>query len=564
FKGRALWSEIDIDAPGPRRGLLSLSDQQAFTLADLPPLPAGSSSFSASSFDWGMAYDRLLEIAHEAENLLPPELHGQIDGAIAQANGILGFDLKADLLDPIGNVHVLFADSGQMPFGLGFGVAIEVDDADRLRKSIDALLELAVNEARGDLTVRRLDRDGRDVVLLEFAEGAASPAFCIGENWLTVGIVPQTVDAFLMREAGKLSRWEPAADVRAALAEVPQKFTAISVSDPRATYQFVLGFAPFLLGAAQAGMRQSGAFPPGFELPLSMADIPPAELVTRPLFPNVTVVGVDESGVKYTSRSSLSGIPFMGSMDGGTAVATSAVLVALLLPAVQQAREAARRTQSKNNMKQIMLGLHNYHDVNNSFPQGTHPNDDLAPEERLSWLTRILPYMDQANLYNQIDFEAGWEADANQQSLQTVLPFFVNPSVPDGPLDDAGFATTHYIGLAGLGEDGPELPANNPKAGFFAYDRATHIRDITDGTSNTIAISDGSGHGPWGAGGAATIRPLTQQPYINGPDGIGGPHRGGVHVGLADGSIRFVSENIDPGVMEALVTISGGEVVGDF
>jgi prepilin-type processing-associated H-X9-DG protein len=98
----------------------------------------------------------------------------------------------------------------------------------------------------------------------------------------------------------------------------------------------------------------------------------------------------------------------------------------------------------------------------------------------------------------------------------------------------------------------------------FAYNRATRLQDITDGTSNTIAISDGSDPGPWGAGGHATIRALTEKPYINGPDGIGGPHAGGVSVGLCDGSVRFVSENIDPSVLEALVTIRGGESVGSF
>ncbi|REJ96678.1 MAG: DUF1559 domain-containing protein, partial [Planctomycetota bacterium] len=102
------------------------------------------------------------------------------------------------------------------------------------------------------------------------------------------------------------------------------------------------------------------------------------------------------------------------------------------------------------------------------------------------------------------------------------------------------------------------------KAVVFAYNRGTRIRDIRDGTSNTIAISDATDPGPWGAGGSATIRPLTEKPYINGPDGIGGPHEGGIQVGMCDGSVRFVSENIDPSVMEALVTINGGEVVSDF
>ncbi len=561
YKGRALWSETNIDAPGPRTGLLSLVDQETFTLDDLPPLPSGSNAFGATSFDWAKTYDVLLEIGRDAEQMLNPQTVGQVDAALGQTEQFLGFNPRNDLFDALGDVHTIYADSAQIPFGLGFGVAVEVDDPDRLRESLDTLLALIQGQVHQYLSVRQVDRDDRKVVLLQFGNGAFCPSYCVSEKWLSIGLAPQTVDAFLMRVDGKLASWEPTREIRAALAEVPDEFTGISISDPRATYRLVLGLAPFLLGAAQSAITQSGMFPPGMEFPLSMADIPPAELVVRPLFANVKTVGVDENGVTCTSRVSLSGIPLAGSVNGGTTVATTGVLVALLLPAVQQAREAARRTQSRNNLKQIMLALHNYHDVHSQFPEGTHPNKDLKPAERLSWLVKILPYLDQANLYSLIDFEFGWEDAVNERPLKTIIPVYQNPSVAD---DHPEYPTTHYIGLAGLGEDGPELPVTSPKAGVFAYDRATHIRDITDGTSNTIAISDGSDPGPWSAGGPSTIRPLTKKPYINGPDGIGGPHQGGVQVGLADGSVRFLSEDIDPEVMEALVTINGGEVIGDF
>ena len=123
---------------------------------------------------------------------------------------------------------------------------------------------------------------------------------------------------------------------------------------------------------------------------------------------------------------------------------------------------------------------------------------------------------------------------------------------------------TDYVGLAGVGKDGPTLPVTDRKAGVFAYNRATGIRDILDGTSNTVAVAEASDSGRWGVGGKASIRPLTEKPYINGPDGIGGPFAGGCHMLMCDGAVRFVSENIDPSVMEALTTIQGGEVVGEF
>ena len=98
-------------------------------------------------------------------------------------------------------------------------------------------------------------------------------------------------------------------------------------------------------------------------------------------------------------------------------IAIIAILVALLLPAVQQAREAARRSQCQNNLKQIGLALHNYHDTHNQFPPGTHETGDLKPEQRLSWQAEILPYLDQAPAYHQLSFDKGWEDEANLNVL---------------------------------------------------------------------------------------------------------------------------------------------------
>ena len=83
---------------------------------------------------------------------------------------------------------------------------------------------------------------------------------------------------------------------------------------------------------------------------------------------------------------------------------------------------------------------------------------------------------------------------------------------------------------------------------------------------NTIACRNCAAQsaGPWARGGEPTIRALTTKPYVNGPDGIGGPFRGGFHAAMADGSVKFISEKTDPKVLEAIATIHGGEVVGDY
>ena len=239
-----------------------------------------------------------------------------------------------------------------------------------------------------------------------------------------------------------------------------------------------------------------------------------------------------------------------------------AIGLALFLPAVQQARVAARRTQSKNNLKQIALALHNFHDSNQSFPAGTYPDEKRASEARLSWMAAILPFMDQTTLHRSIRFEESWDDESNRRAAAIRVPEYLNPG---NVATEAGPAEAHYVGIAGLGDDAPMLAVTSNRAGIFGIDRTTRISDITDGTSSTMMLSEASGKfGPWISGGHATLRSLTTKPYINGSDGIGGPFRGTVAIAMADGSARSVSEDIDPLVFERLSTMADGQAIGEF
>jgi hypothetical protein len=564
YKGRALWSQTTLEAPGPKRGLLALADQPSIRMEDLPPLPFGVNGFYATGLDWSKLYDTLTQLSRDVAALGPPDAAAQVEGLIAAAPQILGFDPKTDLFDTLGNVTCVYGDTRQGFFGMGTGVVIEVKDAEKLRTTLDHILTMAVERSEGNASVRRSNKQGRDIYVMQVA-GVSSLSFAVDDGWLVLGMLPQTVEAFLLRVDQKLTNWTPTPSYQTGLAALPQEFSSIRSTDPRKTYRTLIGLAPVLMSFAETGIRQSGMFPPTFELPLSLADIPPAEQFARPLFPNLTTSTIDDEGIHCTSRTSLPSIPLIGEMGGGSTIAVSAIGVALLLPAVQQAREAARRTQSKNNLKQIGFALHNFHDVHGNFPQGTHPNDKLKPEERLSWLADILPFVEQAPLFNQINFDKGWKDKDNEKWMKSGVAVFQHPSVPEAPTTDEGFAVTHYVGIAGVGKDAPFLKNDDKKAGIFGYNRVTRMADIRDGTSNTVAVSEASkDFGPWGAGGKATIRGLTEQPYINGPDGIGGPSPGGAHFLFADGAVRFISENIDPTVMEALSTKSGGEVIGNI
>ncbi len=223
------------------------------------------------------------------------------------------------------------------------------------------------------------------------------------------------------------------------------------------------------------------------------------------------------------------------------------VLVALLLPAVQQARTAARSSQSKNNLKQIGLAMHNYYDVYSMFPPGGIYTKNDEPYN--AWMTSILPFVEQANLYNQIDFNQPWTAPGNQPVFKSVIPGFLNPNIgPEVSLVGGGLGAAHYAANS-------QLLGKNGSVPF---------REITDGTSNTILAGEVSG------GFMAWGDPDNRRDPANGlgtaPDQFGGPatRRGGVQMLLADGSVRFISENIDPQTLKALASPAGKEQIGEF
>jgi hypothetical protein len=242
--------------------------------------------------------------------------------------------------------------------------------------------------------------------------------------------------------------------------------------------------------------------------------------------------------------------------------------------------------QCANNLKQIAIGLHAYADAHPqglgtaekvpAFPAGTVPNPALPPDQRLSWLVEVLPFLEQDGLYRRIDLSAGWDAATNAPAVQTFLIGFQCPDWSRESTPEPAYLTP-YLGVAGVGADAPSLPAGDRHAGAFGHDRRTALGDITDGTSHTLLILESArDNGPWGRGGPATLRGLdpADRPYLGTSRPFGGTHFGengllrrgesiGCNAAMADGSVRFLGEGIAPQVLEALATIASGEQVGE-
>lgn len=310
-------------------------------------------------------------------------------------------------------------------------------------------------------------------------------------------------------------------------------------------------------------------------------------------------------------------------------IAIIAILIALLLPAVQQAREAARRTQCRNNLKQMGLALHNYHDAHRVFPYSTSRDGSLTSGDTAALVLNhrgwvgVLPYLDQAPLYNQFDASqaaceyirgsgtlVGSPDNGNNRVVATILPVFLCPS-DDGDRQYRGNTSNYRISAASVqnGIFGAKTSydfnvhrystgmTNWMKRGketrrMFGLEGCSSERDVKDGMSNTVMVSETHldvtngvnqmwGHAHWVGNGVdfafadginfwlccSWSSPPMQQgkPYKLAHWGTpGSKHEGGCHVVLGDGAVRFISENIDRVTQQRLAYIADGNPIGEF
>jgi prepilin-type N-terminal cleavage/methylation domain-containing protein/prepilin-type processing-associated H-X9-DG protein len=301
-------------------------------------------------------------------------------------------------------------------------------------------------------------------------------------------------------------------------------------------------------------------------------------------------------------------------------IAIIAILIGLLLPAVQKVREAAARSSCQNNLKQIGIALHSYHDPNGGFPSNVRP--DATSTVRVRWATHLLPYLEQDNLFNNVDLSVNWHQPANlKPGFSARVKTFECPAAPNGQLIDGApetnwtniIANGDYSGFYGVS---PELstlglvPASSAKADNGAISKTTKLQfsSFSDGLSNTLYLTESAGrphvyrkgklvvtaNGNDRVNGGGWCRPATDLNVLRGAsadgttfpgphainvtngekigtyphpfynvDGSGqiyGFHPQGVNALFGDGSVRFLRQTIRIDVLAGLVSRDGGEV----
>jgi type II secretory pathway pseudopilin PulG len=270
-------------------------------------------------------------------------------------------------------------------------------------------------------------------------------------------------------------------------------------------------------------------------------------------------------------------------------IAIIGVLISLLLPAVQAAREAARRANCSNNLKQIGIALHVFHDLQKRFPAGSLDTRSFAnpPGRQLAWSTFLLPHIEQSAVWSLLDIDEAYDSAANRAAAAQSLSVFLCPSSGDNDVrsglttgdvnnngawnavDDLAYAD--YGGMFGIYDPRPECTSAFPLPagcmnGVMIYDRAIAISEIGDGTSHTIAVAEDAGRGRHQQGQWINGQNIFDQ---TGPvnhtrnNEIYADHPTGAQALMADGSAHLLANEIDVQVLFALCTRAGNETISD-
>ena len=245
-------------------------------------------------------------------------------------------------------------------------------------------------------------------------------------------------------------------------------------------------------------------------------------------------------------------------------IAIIGILIGMLLPAVQQVREAARRTTCLNNLRQQGLALQNHHSAHGEFPVGgtSFLITGNPADTQIAWSAFLLPFIEQGNVHQLIDFRTNFNSSQNAQAAATIIPVYICPSSRRGAELTNSRGPTDYGGIFGERITSP----NTPPKGLMIYGEALSHSDITDGSSNTLIVAEDSdfSDGQWinGRNLFDQAFPINAAPSFE--NDIRSNHPGGANGSLADGSCHFIGENIELEILAALCTRSGGETNHNF
>ena len=525
-------SLVGID--GQAKGILKLLDGPGLTAADLAHLPTDAMSATAFQLNMEQAIDVADELIHD---LLPNQ--GDWEGMKRTLKDSLGLELKEDLLSALGGTWTLSTASGDGWF-TGLIATVSVRDQVKLAVAIEKLMGALRRQEDAPVQFKKLSFANQEIHYLTSNNFPLpfQPSFCITEKRLIVALIPQTIKAALSRKAGEKS-----------LADAPQfsglqkpagTVVAATYNDTAKWFEFVYSYVTLFANMFSNPNIFPGGLHDGPEKPAPWFDaamLPSARSISKHLRPSTTVFRRTPRGLE-TETHQTHPVANIG--------ATVPVGVALLLPAVQSARTSARRMASANNLKQIGLAMHTFHDVYKAFPAAFNSTADGKP--LLSWRVHLLPMLEEQQLYDQFHFDEPWDSEHNKTLIAKM------PKVYAAPGGKAGEGKTNYLGVRG--KDCTFVPPSADEKGK-EHPQGIRMSSILDGTSNTIMVVEASDESAVIWTNPGDLEPDEKDPL----KGLIGLRAGGFLALFCDGSVHFLPQKITAKTLRCLFSRNDGEAV---
>ena len=545
----------------PRQGVLKFFDQPTFDIGSLPPIPQNQNSFSVISLDAATFYDQVINLVKQSS----PVGAQSVVAFETFASQILGVGLRNGLIpllgprlafynQPVGPPQI--QDPGLMLLNgySGLTLALQVRDFDALSKKIDSIID-SLNRvlkdrfrgesatARGGLpapvvSLRKLEKP-EHAYLLEISGGTLppqiraifNPTLILGKDQLIFSLTTKGAERVLALGGKNPERtWQPSGEFAAMARRLPEKLIFLTVSDPRETMAALVANLPSILETFNVGIKQAqqqaGNPVTGIPLKIDPSKLPSEDELKRLLFPSSMAITVDENSATFVIREPIPSISSPG---------TSGVVVALLLPAVQAAREAARRIECSNNLKHIALAMLNYESEHHALPRPAIR--DKSGKPLLSWRVAILPYIGQTELYNKFKLDESWDSPHNRALLKEMPEAYRCPS-----RTDSGNSATTYRVVSGPGT-------------LFDAGRECKLDDIKESVANKLLAVEAAEPIEWTKPDDLPYDPAAVPSLL----GVGSAHPHAFQGVFADTSVRIFNMTLDPKVFRNMIVRANPE-----
>jgi hypothetical protein len=298
FEGAAERSVLEMEIPGPRKGLLTLLGGKPFKLGDVPPMPPDVSSWSMTNLDAAKFYDVLVPAAERIAGMIAPDGGENVKGFTKKIDEFLGIDLRKDLLGSLDNQLVQYTSPSEGPINFGQTYLFKVKDQKKLEEALEqaikGLSKLTTTEVKNKKRIYK----GVEVHEIHFGQQSfpVVPTYAIHEGWLVVGYYPPAVHGYIGRAKKEMAAWKPGPKAEETFKLMPQEFVSVSYSDPRPSIKTLLSIAPIIASTVNS-------FSPEFNL--DVGTLPNAQEATRHLFPNISVTTDDGKCLRVETRASL-------------------------------------------------------------------------------------------------------------------------------------------------------------------------------------------------------------------------------------------------------------------